>query len=129
MVDTGSTLTYLPWAVVDKIIAYTGAFQQYGEWRLDCKWWNDRGTVDFWFNDNTVKISVPLRDFMLPLGSDPEMPCVLGVQKRQGAENDALLGQTFLRGVYSEFSFLCPLSLSLSLSFLPPNAWQRFGTR
>jgi hypothetical protein len=110
LVDTGATNSYLPWSIVDRFRDYMGAYDVLGELQVDCKWRENRGTIDFGFNDDKVKMRVPISDFIFPLGDGN---CVLGMQKRAGDENDAILGQTFLRGVYSEsrLSFLLPFFL------------------
>lgn len=100
LVDTGATYSLLPASIVDALAEELGAWREVGEWKVDCALRDRPGTVDFQFGD--VEIRVSYADFLLRI---VEGSCSLGVQKREGAEDgDSILGATFLRGAYGEFS-------------------------
>ncbi|CAI4220119.1 unnamed protein product [Parascedosporium putredinis] len=93
LVDTGVTYSLLPGAMVASIAEVFGAWWDVGEYKVDCALRDQAGTFDFGFNNDGLIIRVRYFDFILKLQDNT---CTLGVQ--QGADNDAILGNTFLRG-------------------------------
>lgn len=103
LVDTGVTYTFLPSSIVEAVASRLGAWQEVGEWKVDCALRNAAGTVDFGFGDSLV-IRVSYADFILRPGDGT---CCLGMQSREGGEErDSILGDSFLRGAYGEFPAL-----------------------
>ncbi|PKS05589.1 hypothetical protein jhhlp_008107 [Lomentospora prolificans] len=94
LVDTGVTYSYLPPAMVDSIAETFGSWFESGEYKVDCALRDQPGTFNFGFNNDQLVIRVSYYDFFLKLQDNT---CSLGVQ--QGAD-DAILGNTFLRGTY-----------------------------
>ena len=102
LVDTGSTYTLLPSEVVNALAEELDAWNEAGEWKVDCALRDVAGTVNFGFED--VLIRVPYADFLLRVQDDS---CWLGVKASEadgGGKADAILGDTFLRGAYGESS-------------------------
>lgn len=94
--DTGSTLTLLPEALVKSVAADFGSTQQDsgGYWPVDCSLVSVNGTMDFAFNGVTIK--VPYRELIRQFGDS----CVLGLSSHSGF---TLLGDTFMRSAYFVF--------------------------
>ena len=114
LVDTGVTYSYLPPAMVDSIAETFGSWFESGEYKVDCALRDQPGTFNFGFNNDQLVIRVSYYDFFLKLQDNT---CSLGVQ--QGAD-DAILGNTFLRGTYSEWTldnYELPLSDSMLTFF------------
>lgn len=106
LVDTGVTYTFLPSSIVEAVASLLGAWQEVGEWKVDCALRNAAGTVDFGFGESLI-IRVPYADFILRPGDGT---CNLGMKSREGeAEGESILGDSFLRGSYGE----CPAPLSV----------------
>jgi len=122
VLDSGSTLSYIPDEMAKKIFAELGAFTDKVATQLtlvDCDYLASEPnlTLSFTFGDGAAKIAVPVWEMVLDLlaGYEALIPkevpfkraCVLGLQSTAGFEEDrvanidfALLGETFLRSAY-----------------------------
>ncbi|KAH8885636.1 acid protease, partial [Thozetella sp. PMI_491] len=102
VLDSGSTLTSLPPAIVEGLAADVGAKYQEstGLYNVDCRVLSDVSTVDFTFgtaSDGNLTARVPLADLIVWSGGLDT--CSLGVQPATSVDL-AILGQGFLRRVY-----------------------------
>ncbi|KAL7788367.1 aspartic peptidase domain-containing protein [Trichoderma ceciliae] len=97
--DSGSTLTLLPQAVVSEIAEGLGSsgLDSSGYYAVDCDLASQDGTIDF--NFDGVSIPVPYSEMVRQIGSQPPQ-CYLGMM---GSTEFALLGDTFLRSAYAVF--------------------------
>lgn len=122
VLDSGSTLSYLPEAMAKKIFKKLGAITDDVGTELtlvDCDHLTSDPnlTLSFTFANNAAKIVVPVWEMVLDLlaGYEDIIPkeipfkkaCVLGIQSTAGFEDNgvknidfALLGETFLRSAY-----------------------------
>lgn len=94
--DTGSTLTLLPEALVKSVASDFGSMQQDagGYWPVDCSLVGINGTMDFAFDGVTIK--VPYKELIRQFGNS----CVLGLSSHSSF---TLLGDTFMRSAYFVF--------------------------
>jgi len=100
LLDSGSSLMYLPQSVTDKLFNQYNA--QYdannGAAVVDCNLANQEGSLDFSFSG--VKISVPLNELVLTAAVSRGQPvCILGVAPVDNGQV-CVLGDTFLRSAY-----------------------------
>lgn len=105
VIDSGSTLSYLPQSVVSSMATDTGAVwsSSGGVYATKCDQLPAAAdsSVDFSFGNGTYKVSVPTRDFFWSMGGDS---CVLGaVPVKSGSDSTSLLGDTFMRSNYIVF--------------------------
>lgn len=93
LLDSGSSLMYLPQDVANKIYNELGATYQSdsGFAVVDCGLANQDKTVDFTFSSPTI--SVPMSELVIPNGNE----CILGIGISSGT---AILGDTFIRSAY-----------------------------
>lgn len=98
-IDSGSTLSQLPPALVDEIAGYIGSTEQDDDdyWLVDCALVDTNGTVGFSFEGITVDVSY--REIIREIHTDPPR-CYLGIAP---SDTFSLLGDTFLRSVYGMF--------------------------
>ncbi|KAL6243274.1 hypothetical protein RBB50_009826 [Rhinocladiella similis] len=108
LLDSGSTLTYLPNDIVTSIFNEVGAVysNSLGAAYVECSITSDTKTVDFEFSGQTIK--VPYNELLLNAGTNSagqpltfengEPACLFGIAPTQG--NTAVLGDTFLRSAY-----------------------------
>ncbi|KAI9660293.1 MAG: hypothetical protein M1829_006495 [Trizodia sp. TS-e1964] len=108
LLDSGSSLTYLPNAVAQKIFTQFGATYSSSSQAafLRCSSRNSDATIDFQFSG--MSISVPLNEMILdpgvsstgskPTFRDGSPACLLGISMAGGQSN--VLGDTFLRSAY-----------------------------
>lgn len=108
LLDSGSSLTYLPDTWVDQIFEQVGA--QYeasdGAAYVACALARDSGTLDFTFTDPAI--SVEMNELVLDLGTtsgggrptfdDGTEACLFGIAPAGAGTN--VLGDTFLRSAY-----------------------------
>jgi hypothetical protein len=107
LLDSGSSLTYLPDAWVDQIFESTGA--QYdssqGAAYVPCSLADDSRTIDFTFTSPTIKVA--LKELVLdlvttggkrPTFSNGVTACLFGIAPAGSSTN--VLGDTFLRSAY-----------------------------
>ena len=99
LLDSGSSLTYLPNNIAQSILTQFGA--QYsaskGAAIVDCSLGQQTGSVDFTFS--TPTISVPLNELVLLGGYTNGKPyCIFGIAPAEGSS--PVLGDTFLRSAY-----------------------------
>ncbi len=97
VLDTGSTLSFLPNRIVSAIAASVGVQQgSDGSIIVDCDLGDLGGSVDFTFGDLTI--AIPLNDFIWD-GGDGQ--CAIGALP--ASSTTALLGDTFMRSAYFLF--------------------------
>lgn len=108
LLDSGSTLTYLPNDITQDIFNKLNAVyqSQLGAAYVECSQNSDTETVDFDFSGQTI--SVPYDELFLDAGTNSqgqpltfqngEQACLFGIAPSQGSE--AVLGDTFLRSAY-----------------------------
>ncbi|KAL7815579.1 acid protease [Trichoderma gracile] len=97
--DSGSTLTLLPPALVRQIASALGSTQtdESGFFVVDCALTSQDGTIDFEFDGVTIR--VPYAEMIRQVSTLPPH-CYLGMM---GSTQFALLGDTFLRSAYAVF--------------------------
>lgn len=102
LLDSGSSLTYLPSAYVDTIFSTWGATYDATEGAafVPCSLARQSGSVDFTFSSSSATISVELNELVLTAGYTNNQPvCIFGIAPlEEGAT--AVLGDTFLRSAY-----------------------------
>lgn len=97
LLDSGTTLTYLPTSVLSRFTStlgasYSSASQMY---QVNCKYNSD--SLFAIFNFSGIEIKVPLSDMILKSGSQ----CYLGVLEQSlSGYKYAILGDNFLRNAY-----------------------------
>ncbi|KAI0019004.1 eukaryotic aspartyl protease [Xylariomycetidae sp. FL0641] len=107
LLDSGSSLTYLPNTMVESIYQQVGAQydQSQGAAYVPCTLANNESSLDFTFT--SPKISVPMNELVLdlvttsggrPQFSDGTTACLFGVSPAGSGTN--VLGDTFLRSAY-----------------------------
>ena len=100
LLDSGSSLTYLPDNLVNGIYAAYGAQYnaQTGAATVDCNLMNTQGSVDFTFSGVTVSVSNA--ELVLLGGQSPsgQPYCIFGVSP--AGASAPVLGDTFLRSAY-----------------------------
>lgn len=94
LLDSGTTLTYLPSDVISTIATAIGASysSDYGYYMLDCP---SSDEIYFTYNFQGVKIKVPLTDVVLEADSSGKT-CALAMLE----DDDVILGDSFLRSAY-----------------------------
>ncbi|KAK4195539.1 aspartic peptidase domain-containing protein [Triangularia verruculosa] len=104
--DTGTTLTYVPNDVYEGIKRFFPEATENGTYGtiVDCSHLTARGSVDFGFGNQTIR--VPYKDFIFELepgvfGDNTETLCLLGVVPSW--DEFYILGDTFLRSTYALF--------------------------
>lgn len=102
VIDSGSTLSYLPSSVVTAMAIDTNALwnSDGGVYFVKCDKIPTEASFDFSFNNGTFKISVPWRNFFWNTGGNT---CVLGAVPTKSSGVTALLGDSFMRSVYTVF--------------------------
>lgn len=95
LLDSGSSLMYLPNDVTNKIYNALGATydRNIGAGSIDCNMANSDQTIDFTFSSPTIR--VPLNEMILQAGPNE---CILGIGYAQG--NTPVLGDSFIRSAY-----------------------------
>ncbi|CAH6722598.1 aspartic proteinase 3 [[Candida] jaroonii] len=108
LLDTGSTLSYFPSAVLSKLADQLALRYNsyYGAYLIDCDYDNE-GSIDFDFSG--VKINAPLNDFVYETNTTSS--CFFGILP--GYSTYFLLGDNFLRNAYVVYD-LDDLTISLA---------------
>ena len=99
LLDSGSSLTYLPNDVADPIFqAFNARYSSnQGAAFVDCSYATRQGSIDFTFS--SVTISVPYNELIITQNSyRGEDVCILGISRAAGTT--PVLGDTFLRSAY-----------------------------
>ncbi|QDS76912.1 hypothetical protein FKW77_004224 [Venturia effusa] len=99
LLDSGSSLTYLPTEYAQAIFQVLGARydSQSGAAVVSCNLASSSSTVDFTFSG--VTISVPMNELVIIDGYRRGQPvCILGISDAEGSTS--VLGDTFLRSAY-----------------------------
>jgi hypothetical protein len=98
--DTGATLSYLPAGVIEDMATdLNGQYDdQIALYTVPC---DAQGTFDFTFDNFTIKVS--MEEFIWDAGIDV---CVLGADAT--TDNSYILGDSFLRSVYTVFDLATP---------------------
>ncbi|KAF5130390.1 Candidapepsin-8 [Metarhizium anisopliae] len=101
--DTGATLTLLPPRLANDIARQVGAraLGDSGLYTVDCGLASKNGSLDFNFDGVTIR--VPYSEMVREVAGLPPS-CYLGIMP---STSFALLGDTFLRSAYGEFSPVC----------------------
>ncbi|KAF1809918.1 Asp-domain-containing protein [Eremomyces bilateralis CBS 781.70] len=100
LLDSGSSLIYLPNKIVDEIYdRYSVTYDtQEGYGFVECDLANSDDTIDFTFTKPTI--SVPMNELIFSSSSDPgSNDCVFGIAPSEGSSS-VVLGDTFLRSAY-----------------------------
>ncbi|KAJ2983039.1 hypothetical protein NUW58_g6321 [Xylaria curta] len=96
--DFTTIVSYLPWEYMETLNGFfpdvTYNFTE-GVYQVPCYHRSHEASIDFYFD--ALVISVPLRDFVLEV----DELCYLGAVAN--VEDEAILGQSFLRGAYTAF--------------------------
>lgn len=100
LLDSGSSLMYLPNDIAQAIFTATGAVydQEAGAAVVDCDLGNSDDTIDFTFSSPTIKVA--LNELVIVAGSSRSGRdiCILGIA--QAEDSTPVLGDTFLRSAY-----------------------------
>ncbi|KAH0372765.1 candidapepsin-4 precursor, partial [Aureobasidium melanogenum] len=99
LLDSGSSLMYLPNTVAEEIYKMTGAKynSEYGAAFIDCDMRYNDTTIDFTFSSPTIRVS--MSELVLVMGYQGRNPiCILGIAPADGTT--PVLGDTFLRSAY-----------------------------
>ncbi|KAK0647868.1 putative aspartic-type endopeptidase opsB [Lasiodiplodia hormozganensis] len=99
LLDTGSSLTYLPDSIVSSIYSDFNAVYDSSEGAafIDCDSADSDDTLEFTFSSPTI--SVPMNELVLLAGySRGQAVCILGISP--AGDSTAVLGDTFLRSAY-----------------------------
>lgn len=98
--DTGATLSYFPPGLIRDMVKDLGGEydNQIGLYTVPC---NAQGTFDFTFAGYTIK--VPMVEFIWDAGVEV---CVLGADVTE--DNSYILGDSFLRSVYTVYDIATP---------------------
>ncbi|KAI6256198.1 hypothetical protein MCOR07_005478 [Pyricularia oryzae] len=102
VIDSGSTLSYLPSSVVTAMAMDANALwnSEGGVYFVKCDKMPADASFDFSFNNGSFRISVPWRNFFWNTGGNT---CVLGAVPIKSGSVTALLGDSFMRSVYTVF--------------------------
>lgn len=100
LLDSGTTLTYLPPALLRRLgQLFSGSYSDaYGMFRISCNFNTNSAFVVF--NFSGIKIRVPVADLIIRGGTNT---CYLGVQEQSSrvqGQGYATLGDNFLRSAY-----------------------------
>jgi hypothetical protein len=101
LLDSGTTLCYLPTAVVNEFVSVFQAVTTSGVLVVDCAFRNaqSKGYISFTFGNGGPVINVPIAEMVLPItGTDK---CRLGMKAQDSGTY--ILGDTFLRSAYVVF--------------------------
>lgn len=108
LLDSGSSLTYLPDRLAKDIFQQVGAqyYAQQGAAYVPCSQMNNQSTIDFTFSSPVI--SVPMNELVINPGPNPDgtpvtfndgtPACIFGVSPSGGSTS--VLGDTFLRSAY-----------------------------
>ncbi|KAI1129819.1 acid protease [Nemania abortiva] len=97
--DFTTIVSYLPWVYMDMLTSFfpDATYNRTNElYQVPCYHRYQDASIDFYFD--TLIIRVPSRDFILQVDGI----CYLGAVQN-GAQDEAILGQSFLRGAYTAF--------------------------
>jgi hypothetical protein len=99
ILDSGTTLSYIPQALFNLVLADfpQAQLQGNGLYSIPCSVYSQTGTMDFGFG--SVIINVPYSEFIWQPVSGT---CYLGVVPLSSSISIPILGDTFLRGAYGE---------------------------
>ncbi|GAB7340552.1 hypothetical protein MBLNU457_6967t1 [Dothideomycetes sp. NU457] len=99
LLDSGSSLMYLPNNVASEIFAMTGAQynSQEGAAFIDCAQAYNQTTIDFTFSSPTISVSMSELVIVAGVQGNREV-CILGIAPADGTT--PVLGDTFLRSAY-----------------------------
>ncbi|KAK8200921.1 hypothetical protein M8818_006240 [Zalaria obscura] len=99
LLDSGSSLMYLPNTIAEDIFTLTGAEydQQQGAAFVDCSMAYNDTTLDFTFSGATISVS--MSELVIVAGEDRGQEiCIIGIGLAEGTT--PVLGDTFLRSAY-----------------------------
>lgn len=101
LLDSGTTLSYLPEEVVDSVLngIHGGYNTKLGSMVGQC---NYTGTLDYYFDGVTIK--VPYSSLLTPINAtDADGLCLLGLRVTSSKRYPVILGDSFLRSAYVVF--------------------------
>lgn len=103
IVDTGTTLIYAPNATVAKIFSGVSGARYWRDsyWTAPC---TSVPTIGFKFNNGPV-FNIPSADMNLGRTAVGSAQCVMGIIAQSFAGDSILMGDLFLKHVYTTFSF------------------------
>lgn len=99
LLDSGSSLTYLPNNITSAIYSELGVTYSENEGAafIDCNRASENWTIDYTFSSPTISVS--LSELVVPIGeSNGKDICILGIAPADGST--CVLGDTFLRSAY-----------------------------
>ncbi|GAB7354857.1 hypothetical protein MBLNU459_g5233t1 [Dothideomycetes sp. NU459] len=99
LLDSGTSLMYLPDSIASSIFTATGAVynEEQGAAIVNCKLAENSSTIDFTFSGPTI--SVAMSELVIVAGYEGNKPiCILGVAP--AGDSTTVLGDTFLRSAY-----------------------------
>jgi len=99
LLDSGSSLMYLPNNIASEIYALTGAQynSQEGAAFIDCSQAYNKSTIDFTFSSPTISVAMSELVIVAGVQGNKEV-CILGIAPADGTT--PVLGDTFLRSAY-----------------------------
>lgn len=100
LLDSGTSLTYLPNDIAQEIFALTNAEYSSDQSAafVDCALRNDPRTLDFTFSSPTIRVSMNELVFAAAIDDFGRPVCILGIVP--AGDSIAVLGDTFLRSAY-----------------------------
>ena len=106
LLDSGTTYTYIPVSLYQKLAAEIGVQYVSGTSVVACSLRDYNGTVDFGFSG--FQINVPFNELVVdaydiygyPITFDGEQLCFFGIFPESNSDGSYVLGDTFLRSAY-----------------------------
>ncbi|KAI4229325.1 MAG: hypothetical protein L6R36_000978 [Xanthoria steineri] len=102
LLDSGSTITYLPQQLTDEVYAALGIevdpLARPGYVDVDCSLAQSEETLNFAFT--SVTIAVPMSELVLPGGRRSRTGCMFGIVATDADSTVGIFGDTFLRSAY-----------------------------
>jgi candidapepsin/yapsin 1 len=99
VLDTGSTLSYFPQSLLDKLAGTLGATYSYRQqaYTIPCSTGSSNSLI---VNFSGLRINVPLSDLAVQVTRDT---CILGILEQSSQSSYILFGDNVLRNIYAVF--------------------------